>query len=285
MKKNKLILIFIFLSIISLFGINDKIYAQENSKLYMIIFANTDAEDIGKCCMVDYNNMIKEAEKISNYTGLTLIKKYYYGSDFTKNNLIETIDNLECTINDIVFFYFTGHGFRYKNMDNDPLPILSVPDYQYKIDMKYIKEKIESKNPRLSIIIADCCNQEVNITKTEELATVEVIKENYKNLFLRTKGSVVATSSKAGKSGESYEGFSYCNPRIGGIFTYCFLLSLHQLTESNYNKKATWEDLMNNTKNQISNLKIYTNTQIPYYNINVEYTSDMIEDFSIKLKK
>jgi hypothetical protein len=222
--------------------------------LHALIFADTNSGGkVGESVMNDYNSINDEIANIQTATGLTLNPLYFNEDACDKETLLGTLKGLKCQPNDVVIFYYSGHGGRAKE-DASVFPqlVFDNTDTQayplYKID-----EAIESKRPRFRLIIADCCNSDdpgmsVKSVLTKGKSIVSKANINvYKELFLNTKGSVVIASSKAGQT----SGICEVDGMLRGTFTVCLENELEKLLSGN--GQAKWKSLLENTQTATMN--------------------------------
>ena len=211
---------------------------------HAIIFADTDDREIGKSVSRDLEKMQNEIGMIVTTTGMMLEASYNSGSDANKENLLTVLQNLRCEPEDVVFFYYSGHGGRamddrskypqlvFKQSDAEAYPM-------YKID-----ETISAKRPKFRIVMGDMCNSvSHNMTVKSEIGSGKSVVESdpatvYENLFKNLKGSVLVTSSKAGEPSAALDD--------GGAFTICFLNELGRMVSGNH--QPDWNALMENTR-------------------------------------
>ena len=252
--KKFVILFFIIL----MYGV--PIYAQT---LHAIIFANTESPGskpgetgIGPSVTVDFERMGIEMTSIASFIGYNLKKYYYYGSSnrFNKKNLVRLLNNFSCGKEDIVFFYYSGHGTRYENEGSSfPEMILKVQNGATDADLYSLHDTyniLKSKSPRLTIVIGDLCNSTwkgaYKSTGTSKGASIKssAVCDVYKNLFLNVKGGLIAASSKPGHTSGCafYSGGSHA----GGIFTVSFLQCLGDCVSQG--KTASWNQLLKETR-------------------------------------
>lgn len=235
--------------------------------LHAIIFANTKSpgnpnnprdEGIGPSVTVDFERMGLELTSISSFIGYNLKKYYYYGTQdrFNRNCLINVLNNLSCSKDDIVFFYYSGHGGRFENEDSQyPEMILKVPygsvGSQDVYPLYDVYKQIMRKSPRLTIVMGDLCNSTwKGVMKPASNNREASIKSNavcdvYKNLFLHVKGGLIATSSKPGQTSGCAQ-FSD-GSEAGGRFTASFLQCLGSYVSSGRN--VNWETLLTDSRN------------------------------------
>lgn len=230
--------------------------------LHAIIFANTkspgnpnDPRDtgIGQSVTVDFERMGIEMTSISSFIGYSLKKYYYYDTPdrFSRRSLLAVLNNLSCGKDDIVFFYYSGHGLRAENEESQyPEMVLKVPYGAASVQDLYplfdVYKKIRDKNPRLTIVMGDLCNSTIKgyyrSTDTAKGASVKssTACDVYKNLFLNVKGGLIATSSKPGQT--SGCAFYKDGTEAGGIFTVSFLECLGACVSQG--QAVNWDTLL-----------------------------------------
>lgn len=226
--------------------------------LHAIIFANTENKDIGQSVSVDFKRMELEMTTIAKSIGYRLQKYNYYGSpaNFNRENLDKVLNSMSCSSNDIVFFFYSGHGGRAINEDTKfPEMCLFVNDENYKsrsqlYPLHDVYTRIRNKNPRLTIVMGDLCNSIIkgyykNDNAASKGATVlsRQICDVYKNLFVNTKGGLIAASSEPGYTSGCYvfeDGGKYYHG--GGYLTHSFLSILQYCVSRN--QDTSWESLM-----------------------------------------
>jgi len=221
------------------------------AKLHLVLFINTDIPDIGQSCAVDQRVMETEFREISKAVGLPFQKYVLNGDKFTKANAEKILRDLEVGKNDVVLFYYSGHGFRWSNQ-TDRYPQLDMRYSEYtplsdktSLALSDVYRIISSKGGRLNIILSDCCNSDIGrnqMTSTTFMASrafqgAEI--EKLKTLFLKSSGSMIITSSSPGE-------YSWCNVN-GGFFTLSFIQSLKEEIGYMRNDAPSWEHIAQNT--------------------------------------
>ncbi|MDR3268475.1 MAG: caspase family protein [Tannerella sp.] len=248
-----------FTGIIILLFVGNVIYAQT---FHAIIFADSDDPKIGRSVFNDYYNMQAECATIAAANNMKLKEYHYVDAECSKTNAEKVLQDLNCGPQDIVFFYYSGHGGRAYD-DKSKFPQLSLsPGDAGLMPLYRIDEMMASKHPKFRIIMADCCNSYVpGITpKDKDLGGAKsVLKDQtaeiYQNLFGRLHGSIVVSSSQAGETSSAVDD--------GGAFTLCFLKELQKIVAGN--SRPDWNALLNNTKTETYNWRSHT----PVYDINV----------------
>lgn len=220
---------------------------------HFLIVANTEIGDIGKSCDIDKRNYVSEFEGVAEALGITFKPYIIDGKNFTKSKVNEAISNLSVGTNDIVFFVYTGHGFRWSDQTDD-YPML---DMRYNVYQKIAEEnalslsdiysKIKAKGGRLSVVFGDCCNSDVGInqrTSSTFLASrsnPNFKEEKLKKLFIQSSGSLIVTAASPGE-------VSWSNDVNGGFFTSSFLSAFHEEISYLSSDVADWDGLITKTK-------------------------------------
>lgn len=232
---------------------------SEAANLISIIIADTKDDEIGKECASDFNKMVLLVERISKHTEMNLIEIKIKGSDVKPRKILDKIDSIKIEPDDVVLFYYTGHGYRTKSMGTiPPWPIFEFPETDEGLESEYVMAKLEMKRPRLLLAICDCCN--VFLKKHEMVPDlVRAVKprkdmeisngENYRRLFRETIGVIKIASAKPGEYSYTTED----EDEDGGKFTVAFLKSLKK--EVNSSEPASWNSLISRSADLVEDKK------------------------------
>ncbi|WP_411823565.1 caspase family protein [Leptospira sp. 'Mane'] len=221
------------LTFLTVFSINFPIFSQT---LHVLIMADTFDETIGKSVKKDLNNFKDFAQKVATSTGMTLKMTTYQGDDYSSTNANNAIKSISPDANDTVLVYFSAHGSRTQSTPTK-WPTIYFPD-EVSIDQNEIYKKLTKKKPRLLLVIADVCN----VFADEDESVPNVIPRsmnsnealNYSTLFLNSKGSILASSSKPGQASIAYE--------KGGAYTINLLSAIKNAVKSS--TPPRWADIM-----------------------------------------
>lgn len=190
----------------------------------------------------------------------------------SKRGLLDCLSELSVEPDDVVLFYYGGHGGRNPN-DRDPFPqmCLGSGDPDLFVPASLVRNEILNKGPRLLVMLTGCCNSadpsiSVKTTLTAmsggctRLATGT--SEFYRKLLLESRGLVMMTSSKAGE-------YSYAVDGIGSVFSGNLWLTLSML--SRRGASIDWQTVCQTLQNTVSQKAINTKDgpayQHPYFEI------------------
>ncbi|MBK8494789.1 MAG: caspase family protein [Chitinophagaceae bacterium] len=249
--------------------------SEKNIKLHLLVVANITDTVIGPAGRSDMNNAITFFRKISGFLGIQFVlSDTITGNNYSKEYVEKSLRALKPEPNDIVVFYYTGHGFR-KPRDNRKPPYIDLRvDYkksymENSLSMDDIFTIIKSKAARLNLVLSDCCN--ALVTSTNPLADPPAAKkgfgmswstQNCRDLFLNaTPTSILATAAEPGQLATS-------NKKFGGFFSYFFRSSVESHF-SFFKNKVRWEDVFEETKKQTKYKADHTYCSKPYVPANI----------------
>ncbi|MEC7838479.1 MAG: caspase family protein [Chlamydiota bacterium] len=212
------------------------------STLHVIMVCDTQAKNIQGGVAINMQSMQKEMADIAYYTDMQLNMKIFYDLE-ANHNFVDYINKLNVNSDDVVIFYWSGHGYRTESKNN-PWPNFAFANDWTGIDQLELTLLIEKKSPSLTISITDTCNSILSEKhapplmhmKSLELSPMdlkELKRENYTKLFCNTKGTIITAASIPGQ-------YSYANNSLfGGLWTYSLLNGLQSEVISS--KEASWD--------------------------------------------
>lgn len=259
MKKLKLI-------IAEILGFIIAVGSAQAQTIHVVLYANTVADDIGKSVKKDVRRVRNEVSDIAREIGYGVLWNIATTEGgCKKDNLLSDINSLQTNPEDIIFFYYSGHGWR-KKIDTDPFPRMCLTE-RYSDDQPQVAEirsLINRKSAHLKMIVTDCCDSfprtvgsmpAKSYGKGPSIISKGAYTSNYKKLFIDTKGEIVITSSKP-------EQTSGCNDEIGGFFTYAFF-DILKISVQNTNT-SDWNTILESTRRNVMQYFM----QEPYYQFN-----------------
>lgn len=228
--------------------------AAEPAKMHLVVVANTAISDIGTSCVIDRNSIVREMETIADELDIPIKKTIIDERNLTKENVRVALSSLNPGKNDIVIFMYSGHGYRWSNQTSSyPNMDLRYSNYQsisestnYNLEDVYYT--ITGKGARLNIVMSDCCNSDIGVTKRggqSSLAGRDFTQgqiARLQKLFLNAKGNIIASAAKPNQT-------SCGNPYDGGYFTSSFLASIHKETSQLASGEPKWNSILDRAIN------------------------------------
>ena len=237
MKKQ----IFIFMLALLAFQAN----AQ---KIHWLLFIDTQDPNVGQ---LDVNGRDYLKANFVDVVNSALSGVYQadiqdnYGSNCNPKKCQSAVQNLRCDANDIVVFYYIGHGGR-SVRENDiehpwPKMWLGQDDATKMIDLEWVHDQLKAKKPRLLLTIGMCCNVKQNLPTSrtpmfaaQSYGSLYIAPEQLeciKDAFTNTCGNLIATSAKPGQS----SGGGTFNEQLGikpmDYYTAFLCLNFHEMYE------------------------------------------------------
>lgn len=213
--------------------------------LHAIFVADFFSMDIQKASYIDLQKMHQEAQVIAKYGHFKLKATLLAGDKTLGKKLLKAVKNLRAENEDVILFYFSGHGYRTSTNSNSPWPYLDFPAEHSGICFKGIIDALRAKQARLAIVMADCCNWAIPDGfappllkgKKVQIISSRQLKENYRKLFCQTAGVIAVVSAQPGEA-------SYCGQN-GSFYTLAFLNSLCEVIETD--KHVKWQKVFDGT--------------------------------------
>ncbi|HYG51319.1 MAG TPA: hypothetical protein VD905_10475, partial [Flavobacteriales bacterium] len=216
--------------------------------MHFVCVANTEIGDIGASCEADKRNLISEFEGVSEALKIKFKPYILDGKDFTRENVLRTINSVHAGKNDIILFVYTGHGFRWSDQtDQYPQMDLRYNSYQRVsketcMGLSEVYDQMRQKGARLTVTFGDCCNSDIGVNaRTVNAFPSQRSNPNFKDqklqkLFLESKGNLIATAASPGE-------VSWSNS-LGGFFINSFLQAFHEEISYLDDGDADWDSLI-----------------------------------------
>jgi len=223
-----------------------------HTKMYVIVVANTLDGSIGSGCKVDESRIETEFSNIAEALGIDIEKHVIADRDFAKENVMNALSGIQPGSNDIVVFFYRGHGFRLSDQ-NSSWPQMSMRYSPYQpivgLPLNEVYGAIVNKGARLNLVFGDLCNSVIGRSQATNQASSALQSDFYPNmdklkrLFLYSKGNILAAAASPGE-------VSWVNSNDGGFFTSSFFDSFYRDVSSTTNgSNISWENLLNETIN------------------------------------
>jgi|GEM_PF-3271604 len=195
------------------------------STIHLLVIADTKCHQIGKTVQIDVDRILNQMREYSSLAGMWLNIRVLDGFHNQPDNIKKSIKELQIGIDDVIFLYYSGHGFRAATK-KDPFPSFyygqdiitgSVDGY----DSRILYDTLRYKCPRLLIFMTDSCQEIVDGREIKDHAKyssrrISNLPEQIANctaLFKDSTGEVLLVSCEPGE-------YSNGNGIIGGIFSH-----------------------------------------------------------------
>lgn len=192
------------------------VFSAGAKTIHWITFVDTTDPNVGTLDVnghkVLYDNFVNEVNAALAENGYKSDVQNFIGYQVSPTNCTSVVKNLKVQDpNDIIVFYYIGHGGRPNSgpglIENNPFPwlYLAQSDGNKCVSLEWIYKNLKDKGARLTVTIGMACNVLDNDITIKSGPTFSV---NYgvskmsnnklkhiQELFLNAKGSVIATSS------------------------------------------------------------------------------------------
>jgi len=215
---------------------------------HLILIADTKDPKIGRGCEIDHWTFYAKIKEVTEALNLPLNEVIISKDNFNFTNVNTAINNLSCAPEDVIFFYYSGHGFNTADRQSDwPVMNLKSNDGGYPLELAY--KNLKQKGARLCIVLGDLCNEVttdiVASLESKGLVVEEISQANpakiYSNLFTQHSGDILIASSSRGQYAWS--------TKYGSFYTQSFIEAL--TNAANYNANITWETMLADTQNRL----------------------------------
>ncbi len=231
--------------------------AERKIKLHLIIVADTLDKEIARACKLDVKKMVGIFDSLVVKLGIQKSFNIVAGSQFTVKGVWASVKNIKLfSPNDIIVFYYTGHGFRKREERDQKIhfPYMKLKTdggtrqevYQNSINIQEIFSSIKKIGARFNLVISDCCNEDVLSSKSFGTRIGKVKSsgmdwsiDNCRALFLKPM-SLLATAADNGQRAAG-------NINDGSFFTQFLKLTLEN-NLSRLKKNVTWDQVMTDAK-------------------------------------
>jgi len=179
--------------------------AGQAAEFHVLLVGDTHDPSLGRSCQSDLITMKKEVQEIAKNTKLHLNLTILKGSSTTSKRVFEAINKWSINSKDVVFLYFSQHGYRTASMTT-PWPNLFFGPSNDGVNFDYLNQFILNQKPRFFLSLADVCNNvlpddkapPVMIMKAKpdtDKKSKKIISDNYKRLFVKARGSIIISGA------------------------------------------------------------------------------------------
>lgn len=231
--------------------------------IHWLTFIDTTDEGVGEMDKVGrkvlYSKFVNVVNAALAEKGYVSDVQDYWDRSTSPENCKKAVTNLMCGPEDIIVFYYIGHGGRPNNEDvnTHPFPqmFLAQNEDRRLVPLEWVHNTLKQKGARLTLTIGMCCNvKDPNMTIKNSPAFHSTV--NYGNAymsatgvqaiqkaFLESKGDIIATSASPTES--SWGAVGYSNFGNMDDYTACFVDLFGQKAESGH---IDWNTFLNEVR-------------------------------------
>lgn len=242
-------------------------FATSNARLHLIIFAATEDSNakIANGIKVSYQNMQTVWQIASQESGYMLEEHLFVGENFSLSALNRFLRDFRCEKEDVVVFYFVGHGVAYSGQELDKQSwadlhfhktfTQSQKDRFHQKNFQEIVKTLEKQSPRLLIALSESCNNTFIEGQHFPRQIIPRGKAIGIQSLLSEKGTFMLASAERNQ-------VSYIDSKQGGVFNIAFYNTFIEIKSQ---KTINWKkfiDLVQEKSFKIS--QRCPTVQIPY---------------------
>lgn len=286
-----------FICFVSIFSFSTLVNSQT---IHWITFIDTTDPSVGE--LDQYSRAILQSHFINTINASIAENGYYsdiqdfYGVRDTPENCKKAIDGLKVEPNDIIVFYYIGHGGRSPQNKADKYPHLWFAQDEAKkmISLSWIHEQLTKKQARFTLTIGMCCNTEQSIIPSQKKPTFslcygnasidEKSKNNIQRLFLESTGDIIVSSSKPSESS-----YGQCCDVKADCFTGSLIYEFEETVKSD---NCSWDVLWNRVKNSVYNsiapakeMEYIDTYQTPQFDINIKTKDKPVKSNTVEINE
>ena len=244
--------------------------ASATGTFRVIIFADTNDDRLGTGFEANIELIQDELGIIT--TALDMENDYeeviYEQFECNSAKLKEVIRNFRCGSDDIVAFFYFGHGARSPQDKSEfPQMCLGEDDESNWVSLEGVYDELVKKGGRFTFVMGDCCNNvpypgvtpKIGILANASASTISPTqKEAICKLFLNSKGSILISGCEKNET-------SIYNRASGGFLLNGFIVAFEEYTSST--SAPDWETCLLKMKNYTVALGTQLHERQPQFNI------------------
>ena len=233
--------------------------------LHSMIFSNMkESADRAADRTEEMKNMSEFCSAIARSLGYTHNLLQHSDGEFTSTQFLKDLNSINVNENDIVIFFYNGHGC---NWDDDDWPHMCWKDKQYWQTKAYDLLKEKCTNAKLMLCIACCCNMDSRGRNGYDASySLDFDPNKVRRLFTGFVGkkSIITSSSIRGQYSYSW----VSGNKLGSIYGISLREAIAEMLSPNSNTEVSWTNAFDNAKKRTA---YYTSThdkpQCPQYKI------------------
>ncbi len=179
-----------------------------SATLHLLLVTNSNDGTLGTGFLANHRKLKSLFKDVASTCNMRFNFKEVIGDDFSKTTVENTVGNVETGSNDMIVFYYSGHGFRFADQTS-VWPRIDLRDgisqnislaNSMNLDFD-VYQPLAKKGARLTIVIGECCNTSAGGTPSRSDPVIMSPGQNMlsaasvKALFNKEGNILLATSS------------------------------------------------------------------------------------------
>ncbi|WP_353720039.1 caspase family protein [Dyadobacter sp. 676] len=213
---------------------------------YAVIVADVSDPLIGKSCEKDLQEMSGTLQSISRKIEYNYREIICPREKFGEAGIREAISQVECKPEDIVFFYYTGHGIN-TAAGNTRFPVLYLNNET--LELETVHKLLKDKKPRFCLTFGDCCNHlsgDAHRVRPARPVTRGITVTNdtaiLRRLFVQANGDLLLSSARKGEKATAH-------PDDGSFYSQTWMQALAYA--GSHNTNISWQTFLTDTENRL----------------------------------
>jgi hypothetical protein len=150
-------------------------------RLILIIMANTHDKTLSTACKKDAKAIQTTFKNICNHFNIEFHSIEVAGKYYMWDNVDKAMISIpQPEQNDVLLYYYTGHGFSYKNDRFNKYPQLDMRPHNkqvkfnaidfiknHTLNLEAVLNILRFRGARINIVIADCCNTTIPYNRSK----------------------------------------------------------------------------------------------------------------------
>lgn len=233
----------------------------EAKTIHWLTFIDTTDPNVGE---VDLNTRKILYSRWIDVVNATLKEQGYdidvidvYGSKTSPENCKNIVNDLDCGSDgeDIIVFYYIGHGTENTNTSVFPLMLMAQSNPNKFIPLEWVHDTLRKKGARFTLTIGMCCNARQGAPgKIAPSFSVNYgnayvdsnMSESIKKMFLNYKGDLIVASASPAESSWA------CNSNIGPTDFFTLNLLIQFVNELPEKSNPDWLSMLEQVKTSVS---------------------------------